>query len=171
MNLRNMTSIYIFNDDKILFIRKTQSTIFSISNELWCGIGGHFENDEMNNPKDCVIRELFEETSIKESDIKDLTLKYITIRKKDTEIRQQYIFFADLANTNINLPECDEGELHWIKTEDILKLKMSFTNAQCLEHYFQTGKNDKFIYAGVANTKNDMPNMVFTPLQDFDTPY
>ena len=76
MKLRNMSVIYIFDGDKILFIKKTSSKIFSEPDTvLWCGIGGHFENEELNNPEKCVIRELAEETSLKESDIKKLDVK------------------------------------------------------------------------------------------------
>ena len=177
MKLRNMTSVYIFNDDKILFIKKKGSRMFSTPDTvLWCGIGGHFENEELNNPESCVLRELFEETSLTKSDIKNLTLKYITLRKKGEEIRQQYIYFADLANSDIVLCECDEGELHWIKIDDLTKLDMSFTNAQCLNHYFQitqSGKKDGFIYvcAVEVNNSDNMPHVVFTPLQDFYTAY
>jgi 8-oxo-dGTP diphosphatase len=167
-----MASIYIFHGDKVLFIKKTSSRIFSHQNTvLWCGIGGHFENEELNNPKDCVLRELFEETSLKESDIKDLTLKYITLRKKDNEIRQQYIYFANLSNINAVLSECDEGELHWINTGDIFNLDMSITNTECLKHYFQTCKNDNFIYAGTVKSEDNTPEIIFTKLQDFDTAY
>ncbi|MCL2776051.1 MAG: NUDIX domain-containing protein [Oscillospiraceae bacterium] len=174
MKLRNMTTVYVFHNDKILFIKKTGSRIFSSPNTiLWCGIGGHFENKELNNPENCVVRELFEETSLKESDMKNLALKYITLRKKEEEIRQQYIYFADLANPCAVLRECDEGELHWVKINDISNLEMAFNNAQCLNHYFQTGKNDDFIYVCAIEVKNsdNMPHAVFTPLQDFDTKY
>jgi len=176
MNLRNMASVYIFNGNKVLLMKKNRSKIFSKPDTvLWCPIGGHFENEELNNPDKCVIRELFEETSFKESDIKNLELKYITIRIKDMEIRQQYIYFADLANINAALSECDEGEMYWIKTDDIFKLEMSFTNTQCLSHYFQNiqnGKKDKFIYVGVSGISGDnMPKVVFTPLRDFYTAY
>ena len=162
-----MSTIYIFNNEEILLMKRVGSKLFS--SELWCGVGGHFENDELNNPKACIIRELFEETSLKESDISDLTLKYITIRKKDNEIRQQYIYFANLLNKTATLSECNEGELDWVSISEIIKLKMSYTNTQCLEHYFSTGNSDNLIYTGAVMVEENNPKMIFTPLQDFDT--
>ena len=164
-----MSAIYIFKDDEVLLIHKIKSRFFST--DLWCGIGGHFEKDELNDPETCILRELFEETSLQKSDIADLTLKYITMRKKDEEIRQQYIFFANLLNKNAVLQECDEGSLHWIKINDLSKLKMSYTNTQCLNHYFQQGHKDNLIYISPVNADNRIPEMVFTPLQDFDSDY
>ena len=169
MLLRNISSIYILNNDEILLMKKRSSKLFL--GELWCAVGGHFENIELNDPKACIIRELLEETSLNASDINDLTLKYITIRKKDNEIRQQYIYFANLFNKTAKLSECDEGELHWVKINEMEKLKMSYTNTQCLEHYFLTGINDNLIYAGTVMVEKNNPKMVFTPLQDFDTSY
>ncbi len=72
MKLRNLATIYIFNDDKVLLIHRVGSRLFN--GPIWAGIGGHFEKDELNDPKACVIRELFKETGIDESMIKDLSL-------------------------------------------------------------------------------------------------
>lgn len=173
MNLRNMTGIYIFHEDKVLLIKKIQSKIFSSPDTvLWCPIGGHLENEELNTPERCVIRELFEETSLKEADIGNLTLKYITLRKKDNEIRQQYIYFAHLINSDAVLRECDEGELHWIQIDSIFDLEMSVSNTQCMQHYFHTGRNDDFIYTATAKVdENNALQVVFTPLKDFYTMY
>jgi 8-oxo-dGTP diphosphatase len=103
MKLRNMAVVYIFNDDKMLMLYRTGSRVFKGS--LWTGVGGHFENEELNDPEKCVLRELSEETGINEKDIADLKLKYITIRRCKEEIRQQYIYFAKLINKNIKLIE------------------------------------------------------------------
>jgi 8-oxo-dGTP diphosphatase len=81
---------------------------------------GDFENEELNDPEKCILRELSEETGIYEKDIADLKLKYITIRRYKEEIRQQYIYFARLINKNIRLAECDEGILEWVALGNIL---------------------------------------------------
>ena len=87
-----MASIYILNQDKVLMLYRIGSRVVAPS---WCGIGGHFENNELNNPEKCILRELYEETGIKSEDICNLKLKYITLRLKNGEIRQVYFFFAD----------------------------------------------------------------------------
>lgn len=65
--LRNMTSIYIMSNNKMLLLYRVGSRVGGPS---WRGIGGHFEKDELNNPKACVLRELFEEAGITENDNK-----------------------------------------------------------------------------------------------------
>jgi 8-oxo-dGTP diphosphatase len=79
----------------------------------WCGIGGHFEIEELNDPKACVLRELEEEMRLTEDDLYNLRLRYITLRLKNNEIRQNYYFFADLKDgVDVKL-ECDEGKPNW----------------------------------------------------------
>lgn len=169
MKLRNMTSVYIFNDDMLLLMKREGSSLFS--KPVYCGIGGHFEESELNKPHDCCLRELYEEANIKRDDIDKFSLKYITIRRKNDEIRQQYIFFAELKNKNISLPLCDEGELRWIKTHEIFSFPMSVTNEKCLKHYFDYGKDDKFVYTASVSAENDIPCVNFTALIEFDTDY
>ena len=60
--LRNMTSIYLTCGDEILLLHRHGSKVV---NNLWVGsAGGHFEPDELNDAKACVLRELREELNI-----------------------------------------------------------------------------------------------------------
>lgn len=146
--LRNMTSIYIEFNNKMLLLYRVGSRVGGPS---WRGIGGHFEKEELNNPTACVLRELFEETKITENDISDIKLKYITLRNINNEIRQNYYYFASLHNENININECTEGTLEWALTEKVLDREMPFTAKECLKHYLSLGKYDDKIYVAVAN--------------------
>ncbi len=145
--LRNMTSIYIFFKNKILLLYRVGSKVVQPS---WCGIGGHFEKHELNNPKACVLRELYEETGITEKDIGPLFLKYITLRLKNNDIRQMYYYFTELHNTEINIKACDEGILEWVDVNEALDREMPFTAKECLKHYLTIGKENKKLYAGIA---------------------
>lgn len=145
--LRNMTTIYIQSENKMLLLYRVGSRVVQPS---WCGIGGHFEKEELNDPKACVLRELFEETGITESDIVNIKLKYITLRLKNQEVRQNYYFFAELQNKKIQLGECDEGTLEWVSMKDIMDRDMPFTAKECLRHYFSVGENNDKVYAGIA---------------------
>lgn len=145
--LRNMTSIYIMSKNKMLLLYRVGSRVVQPS---WCGVGGHFEENELNNPKACVLRELFEETGITESDIGSVKLKYITLRRKNNEIRQNYYYFTKLHNTEIDISECNEGTLDWVDMDEVLDKEMPFTAKECLKHYLSIGKDDSKLYAGVA---------------------
>lgn len=145
--LRNMTAIYIVHKNKILLLYRIGSKVVQPS---WCGIGGHFEKEELNDPKACALRELFEETGIIESDIGNVQLKYITLRKKNNEIRQNYYYFTELVNTEIDIRTCNEGVLSWIDMDEVLEKEMPFSAKECLKHYLSTGKDDDKLYAGVT---------------------
>lgn len=158
--LRNMTSIYVISNNKILLLYRVGSRVVEPS---WCGIGGHFEKDELNNPRACVIRELFEETGITENDIGSVKLRYVTLRKKNNEIRQNYYYFTELHNTDIDISKCNEGTLEWIEIGQVLNRVMPFTAKECLRHYLAIGKDDDKLYAGIATTSG----VDFIELQEF----
>lgn len=158
--LRNLTTVYITVNNKMLLLYRVGSRVVQPS---WCGIGGHFEKDELNNPKACVLRELFEETGITEKDIGTLKLKYITLRKKNNEVRQNYYYFTELYNTEIDINECDEGILEWVDINEVLDREMPFTAKECLNHYLKVGKDDNKLYAGIA-TENGVD---FVELREF----
>ena len=159
--LRNITTIYITNNDMVLLLYRIGSRVLTYPS--WCGIGGHFEMNELNDPKACVLRELSEETQIKESDLEDIRLKYVTMRYKNSEIRQNYYFFAKLKNNNIDITKCNGGKLKWVSIKEAMSLDMPYTAKYCFEHYFNIGKNTDIIFGGIA-TKSGIK---FMELEDF----
>lgn len=145
--LCNLTSIYISSKQKILMLYRIGSRVVEPS---WCGIGGHFEKAELNDARACVLRELYEEIKIPESALENLSLRYITLRLKKGEVRQNYFFFADLKpDFDVDLL-CDEGKPEWVSYKDVLKKEMPYTAKYVLRHYIETGKNTTSIYGGIA---------------------
>jgi len=54
--LRNMTSVYIFKDDRVLLLYRQGSKVV---NNVWTGsAGGHFEDYELNDPESCPLFDL-----------------------------------------------------------------------------------------------------------------
>ena len=158
--LRNMTSIYLQCDDKILLLYRQGSKVV---NDVWIGsAGGHFEENELNDAQACVLRELEEELSITKDMITDLELKYVTLRRKG-ELRQNYYFFAKLPNGTKMQLNSNEGVLKWFPIEQINELKMPFSAQFVLEHYFKTGRYDNIMYGGIANGKT----VVFVELTEY----
>ena len=158
--LRNMTAIYLTKNDKILLLYRIGSRVVSPS---WCGIGGHFEKDELNYAKSAMLREMNEEIGLLEHDIENLIFKYITLRCKNGEIRQNYYFFADLKENAVLKTDCNEGNLEWVDIDSVLKKEMPFTAKYMLEHYLSTGRYDDKVYGGVTTPDG----IVFTELEDF----
>lgn len=160
IKLRNMTSIYLTAGEKMLLLYRIGSKVI---NDSYTGTaGGHFEKEELNDPKSCVLRELQEETGLTESDIENLALRYITLRLKNNEIRQNYYFFADLKEPNIQISS-NEGNLEWAHFDKAMLLDMPFTSKYVVEHYIKIGRNTSALYCGAAHENG----VTFTELYVF----
>ncbi len=124
--LRNMTSLYIFKGDKALLLYRQGSRVV---NDMWIGsAGGHFEPEELNDAKACVLRELNEELELAEKDLSHLELRYVTLRRCNGEIRQNYYFFADLKDeVDVNF-HSSEGISRWFDLSELNSLEMPFTS-------------------------------------------
>ncbi len=113
----NTTICYIENDGAYLMLHRTKKKN-DINEGKWIGIGGKFE--ERESPIDCVRREVFEETALKLKSQKYrgiVTFVYGDI----TEIMHLFTsnsFEGTLADN------CTEGELKWVKKEEILSLNL-----------------------------------------------
>lgn len=156
--LRNMTSLYLLCDGQILLLYRQGSRVV---NDLWVGsAGGHFEESELNDAKACVLRELAEELSLPGSCLRDLELRYITLRRTNGEIRQNYYFFALLPGGTKMMLHSGEGILKWFPLEEAARLKMPYTAKYVMEHYLEKGRYDHLLYGGIAGS----PGVVFTEL-------
>ncbi len=155
--LRNMATIYIKNDNKFLLLDRIGSKVVDRSR---CGVGGHFEPNEINDAKAAVMHEMNEEIGITEKDLKNLDLRYIALRIVKGELRINYYFFADLKeNAQINY-NCDEGILEWVSFDKANNRKMPYTAQKVIEHYLETGINTKYFYSvTVADEKVNIFSM------------
>lgn len=160
INLRNMTSLYLIHKEKFLLLYRIGSRV--IKDSYTGTAGGHFEKDELNYPKACVLRELYEETGLTETDITDISLRYITLRMKNSEIRQNYYYFANI-NREVKL-KSNEGRLEWVEFNRALELDMPYTSKYVIEHYLKTGRNTGFLYGGMADKKG----VCFNVLENFN---
>ena len=145
--LRNMTSVYLTGERGILCLYRIGSRV---ANNLYVGsAGGHFEQGELNDARACALREMQEELGLTESDVADLKLRYITLRLKNGEIRQNYYFFGKLLSDREL--ESTEGNLHWFSYEEAEDLHMPASAKHMMLHYLKTGRFDENLYAGVTD--------------------
>lgn len=147
--LRNMTAVYVVKDDKVLLLFRQGGKVV---NDVWTGsAGGHFEEFELNDAKACVLRELNEELALCENDIENLSLRYVTLRRTNGEIRQNYYFFANLKEYINDDLQSNEGQVKWFSLKEIGALEMPYTAKYVMEHYCAKGQFSDKIYAGVTN--------------------
>lgn len=158
--LRPMTAVYITSGEKILLLYRVGSRVVAPS---FCGVGGHFEKDELCDARACVLREMREEIGLGEEDLMDMKLRYVTLRLKNGEIRQNYYFFAQLRPGVQIQEDCCEGRLQWVDIQNVLEKKMPHTAWHMLAHYLKEGRDTQLLYGGVTTEDT----VVFMPLEEF----
>lgn len=154
MKLRNMTSLYLVREDGVLCLYRMGSRV---ANNKFVGCaGGHFEPEELNDPRRCILREMAEELGLGEQAVEGLVLRYITVRRTGGEIRQNYYYFASLK-TEQPLAST-EGTLHWVPWEAVPGLEMPISAKHMILHYLAEGRFTDKRYCGV--TEKDSTHFV-----------
>lgn len=115
--MKNTTLCYLEQNDSYLMLYRNKKEIDENKGK-WIGVGGKFEAGE--SPEDCLLREVREET--------DLTLtsyRYrgiITFVSDEWGTEYMHLFTAD--GFTGELKECSEGELRWIKKDQLMDLNL-----------------------------------------------
>ena len=92
---------------------------FDVHKDKWNGLGGKFEKGE--TPEDCVIREVREESGLI---ISNPVLKgFLTFPSFDG-LDDWYVFVFVADTFSGQLIDSKEGDLHWIKNEELLNLPL-----------------------------------------------
>ncbi|MBQ0136359.1 MAG: 8-oxo-dGTP diphosphatase [Oscillospiraceae bacterium] len=134
--MKKTTLCYIKKDDSYLMLFRNKK--LQDENEgKWVGVGGKFEKDETAD--ECLLREVFEETG--------LTLTSYTFHgiigfhSDEWGEEDMYLYSAD-AYTGDLVASCPEGELRFIKENEILSLPM--------------WEGDKYFLAPLLNGETDI---------------
>ncbi len=146
--LRNMATIYIRKDNKMLMLYRIGSKVVD---ECFCGVGGHFKEKEVNDARAAVIREMKEEIRLTEKDLDNFSLRYVGLRNVKEELRINYYFFADLKESAKLTMKCNEGILQWIPFDKLMEKEMPVTAKYCVEHYLSEGMNNDNLYVITVN--------------------
>lgn len=159
--LRNMSAIYILYENKMLLLYRQGGRVV---NNVWtASAGGHFEENELNDAKACVLRELEEETGIMEKSLKNIEMRYVTLRRINGELRQNYYFFAELSGYPGFEFVSNEGILKWFDVSELQTLEMPYTAKYVIDHYLKIGAFNNKVYGGIANGEQ----VIFTELPEF----
>jgi 8-oxo-dGTP diphosphatase len=111
------TLCYIEKEDSYLFLHRV-SKKNDINKDKWIGVGGKFEDKE--SPEECLLREVKEETG--------LTLTSYRLRGVVTFVSDrwvtEYMFLYTADGYEGEMIECDEGNLEWVRKQDMNKLNL-----------------------------------------------
>ncbi len=121
----NATVCYLKKDDKVLLIKFTKKW-----GHVYAPPGGKFEEGE--TPLDCIIREFYEETGLK---LINPRLQGLSYWKDESEgiifVFTAEDFEGDLISTS------EEGNLEWIKLEDLNRISQFEQNQKFTPYLFK----------------------------------
>lgn len=111
------TLCYLEQGDSYLMLHRTKKEQ-DINKDKWIGVGGHFEQGE--SPEDCLVREVKEETGL---DLIQYAFRgIVTFLCDDNEAEYMHLYTANKWSGVMHA--CDEGELVWVKKEEMYQLKL-----------------------------------------------
>jgi len=111
----NTTLCYLEHDGKYLMLHRTKKKN-DMNEGKWLGIGGKLACGE--SPFDCARREIREETGL---DIKKLTYRGLVTFVSNGNYTEYMHLFTGAAEHE-EVIDCDEGELAWVKKEEVTRL-------------------------------------------------
>ncbi len=109
------TLCYIEKDDSYLMLHRVKKEK-DINKDKWIGVGGHFEEGE--SPEECLLREVREETGL---ELISFRLRGIVTFTTDI-YPTEYMFLYTADSYEGEITECNEGNLEWVKKEEIYQL-------------------------------------------------
>lgn len=145
------TLCYLENDDRLLMLHRTKKEN-DVNRDKWIGVGGHFEEGE--SPEDCMKREIFEETGLTVTSYRYRGIVTFVCPPYPTEYMHLFTVDAWCGKEKI----CDEGDLAWIKKQDLLKLPMWAGDKIFLDLLFRDAPffSLKLVYDGEILTKAEL---------------
>lgn len=115
--MRLTTLVYLERAEEYLMLHRTKKEN-DINRDKWIGVGGGFEMGE--SPEDCMRREVKEETGYT---VTSFRLRGIVTFLSDTA-PTEYMFLYTVDGWTGKERVCDEGELAWIRKDELRRLTM-----------------------------------------------
>lgn len=116
--MKETTLCYIEKDEAYLMLYRNSKP--DDPNEgKWIGLGGKLEAGETAD--DCVLREIREEAGVILTSYEYRGVVHFSSDVWESE--EMYLYTADGFEGEI-AADCDEGELHWVRKDELFTLKM-----------------------------------------------
>lgn len=114
MKIINSTLCYLERDGKLLMLHRNAKKD-DVNHDKWIGVGGKLEFGE--SPEDCLYREVLEETGY---ELSGHSFRGIVTFVYGEITEYMYLYVSDSFTGEQK--SCDEGELVWVKREEVLDL-------------------------------------------------
>ena len=160
---RLLVTAFLINGERLLMMKR--SPLAKLLPGRWAPIGGHIETGEINDPRAACLREIREETGLTPGEVVDLSLRYIVHRRREDEIRIQYVYFGLASEERVSGTE--EGELCWVPFDRTSELDVSASTRFTLEHYALHGSRTDCVVGGTLDAHKGIPCMSWAGLRDW----
>ena len=145
------TLCYLEQDGNYLMLYRNKKQN-DINQGKWIGVGGHLEGTE--SPEECLKREVKEETGITLTSYRFRGI--VTFVPRPDQVEYMCVYTAD--GFEGELTDCDEGELKWVKKEEVMNLNLWEGDRMFLPLLMEDGPffsmklvydQDKLVYAAL----------------------
>jgi len=163
ITLINYVCAFLENNGDYLLLKRAADR--AVNPNVWSGVGGKIEENELNDPFAACIREIGEETGLQHVQIKNLTLRYIILRRHKDVIRQSYIYFGQSSTRTYS--DTNEGVLHWIPKTELPEKRYTETYAAMIRHFLSDKSDPDHVVIGVAGCEDGILQMHWNRIEDF----
>ena len=133
------TVVFLHFEGRYLLLKRAPSK--RLAPNRWTGVGGRVEAEETGDLRAAALRELTEETSLREEDLTDLHLRRALYHNRAGEPLTGLLYYTANLKTYA-LPECTEGTLHWLEPKTFSTLDIIETTAQTLPELLEDVRRD-----------------------------
>ena len=133
------TVVFLHFEGRYLLLQRAPTK--RLAPNRWTGVGGRVEADETGDLRAAALRELTEETSLREDDLTDLHLRRVLYHNRAGEPLTGLLYYTANLKTYA-LPDCTEGALHWLEPKVFDELDIIETTAQTLPFLLEDAERD-----------------------------
>ena len=150
------TLCFVCNGDDVLLMKRSPGRrVFPYH---YNGVGGHIERDE--DPYQCVLREVKEETGLT---VRDVCLRAVYNIDAGQATGIILFVFTALSHSREIVSDSKEGTLHWIPRSKIMELDLVEDLPQLLPRIFERQAGAEPLFVHVSYDKLDRIVMRFAP--------